>query len=252
MDLGALWTGGNQETNTFAGNGLAAYLWPRSELIFTGGGFTSESSLTTSTAFGTGQDDFQLFEETVTEKTAETFFAGLRYNYDVSEKFYLTGAGDWLRNPFAGIDDRFVFGAGAGTRWVDNEKVRFSTDYLVTYTTETTVVPDPTTNSDFAGFRLGYDFLWDATASTNFESVLVADFNLDNTDDIRLDWYNGLPIDISSVLAFKPSLRLLWRNDPALQLVPLFDAPGGTETGAVFSPLNKLDSFFNLSLLFKF
>ena len=61
-----------------------------------------------------------------------------------------------------------------------------------------------------------------------------------------------LPIDISSVLAFKPSLRLLWRNDPALQLVPLFDSPGGTETGAVFAPLNKLDSFFNLSLLFKF
>jgi len=252
VDLGALWTGGNQETNTFAANGLAAYLWPRSELIFTGGGFKSESSLTTSTAVGTGQEDFQLFEETVTEKTAETFFAGARYNYDVSAKFYLTGASDWLRNPFAGIDDRFVFGAGAGNRWVDNGKVRFTTDYLVTYTTETTVIPDPTVNSDFAGLRFGYDFLWDATASTNFESVLVADFNLDNTDDIRLDWYNGLPIDISSVLAFKPSLRLLWRNDPALQAVPLFDAPGGTETGVVLAPLNKLDSYFNLSLLFKF
>ncbi len=252
VDLGALWTGGNQETNTLAGNARAAYLWPKSELIFTGGGFSSESSLTTSTAVGTGQDDFQLFEETVTEKTAENFFAGARYNYDVSEKFYLTGSGDWLRNPFAGIDDRFVFGAGAGNRWVDNGKVRFTTDYLVTYTTETPVIPDPTVNSNFAGLRLGYDFLWDATASTNFESTLVADFNLDNTDDIRLDWYNGLPIDISSVLAFKPSLRLQWRNDPALQAVPLFDAPGGAETGVVLAPLNKLDTFFNLSLLFKF
>ena len=252
VDLGALWTGGNQETNTLAGNARAAYLWPKSELIFTGGGFSSESSLTTSTAVGTGQDDFQLFEETVTEKTAENFFAGARYNYDVSEKFYLTGSGDWLRNPFAGIDDRFAFGAGAGNRWVDNGKVRFTTDYLVTYTTETPVIPDPTVNSNFAGLRLGYDFLWDATASTNFESTLVADFNLDNTDDIRLDWYNGLPIDISSVLAFKPSLRLQWRNDPALQAVPLFDAPGGAETGVVLAPLNKLDTFFNLSLLFKF
>ena len=251
-DLGALWTGGNQETNTLAFNGTVAYLWPKSQLKLTGGGFTSESSLTTSTAVGTGQDDFQLFEETITEKTAETFLAGLRYDYDVSAKFYVTGLGDWLRNPFAGIEDRFVFGAGAGTRWVDNGKVRFTTDYLITYTTETTVIPDPTTNSDFAGLRLGYGFLWDATTSTNFESTLVADFNLDNTDDIRLDWYNGLPIDISSVLAFKPSLRLLWRNDPALQIVPLFDGPGGTQTGGVFTPLNKLDSFFNLSLLFKF
>ena len=252
VDLGALWTGGNQETNTLAFNGTVAYLWPKSQLKLTGGGFTSESSLTTSTAVGTGQDNFQLFEETITEKTAETFLAGLRYDYDVSAKFYVTGLGDWLRNPFAGIDDRFVFGAGAGNRWVDNGKVRFTTDYLVTYTTETTVIPDPTANSDFAGLRLGYDFLWDATSSTNFESTLVADFNLDNTDDIRLDWYNGLPIDISSVLAFKPSIRLLWRNDPALQLVPLFDAPGGVETGTVLTPLNKLDSYFNLSLLFKF
>jgi hypothetical protein len=37
-----------------------------------------------------------------------------------------------------------------------------------------------------------------------------------------------------------------------MQIVPLFDAPGGAETGAVFTPLNKLDTFFNLSLLFKF
>ena len=252
VDLGALWVGGNQETSTLAFGGTVAYLWPKSTFTFTTGGFTSESSLTTSTAYGTGQDDFQVVDVTTTEKTAETFLAGARYDYDVSEKFFVTGASDWLRNPFAGIDDRFVFGAGAGNRWVDNGKVRFTTDYMVTYTTETNVVPDPTRKSDFAGFRLGYDFLWDATSSTNLESTMIADFNLDNTDDIRLDWYAGLPIDISSVLAFKPSIRLLWRNDPALQAVPLFDAPGGVETGTVLAPLNQLDSYFNLSLLFKF
>ena len=252
VDLGALWTAGNQTTNTLSFGAKVDYVWPRSKLKLTGGGFSSESSLTTSTAVGTGQDDFQLFEEKVTEKTAEAYLAGLRYDYDVSDKFYLVGTGDWLRNRFAGIDSRFIFGVGAGNRWVDNGKVRFTTDYLVTYTTEDNVIDDPTRNTSFAGLRLGYDLLWDATASTNFESTLVADFNLDNTDDIRLDWFNALPIDISSILAFKPSLRLLWRNDPALQAVPLFDAPGGTETGVVLAPLNKLDSFLNLALLFKF
>lgn len=252
VDLGALWVGGNQETNTLAFGGTAAYLWPKSQFTFTTGGFTSESSLTTSTAFGTGQDDFQIVDDKVTEKTAETFLAGARYDYDVSQMFFVTGSGDWLRNPFAGIDDRYVFGGGVGNRWVDNGKVRFTTDYMVTYTTESTVVPDPTRKSDFAGLRLGYDFLWDATTSTNLESTMIADFNLDTTDDIRLDWYAGLPIDISSVLAFKPSIRLLWRNDPALQTVPLFDTPGGVQTGVVLAPLDKLDSYFNLSLLFKF
>lgn len=250
-ELGSLWTGGNQETFTLAMDGSLEYTWPVSRFRLEGGGFTTESSLTTTTAVGTGQDDFQLFEETVTEKTAEAFYSRARYDYDISEKFYLFGGVDWLRNTFAGIDSRFLTAVGAGNLWVDNDRVSFSTDYAVTYTFETEVVANPFTNSDFPGLRLAYDFDWQLTESTKFESELVSDFNLDNTDDIRVNWYNGLPIDISSVLAFKPSIRLLWRNDPALQEVPLFDA-GGDPIGSVFSPLKELDSFFNLSLLFKF
>ena len=128
---------------------------------------------------------------------------------------------------------------------------QFKTDYAVTYTFEAEVVENPFTNANFPGLRLAYDFDWLITQSTRFESELIGDFNLDNTDDVRLNWYNALPIDISSVLAFVPSLRLLWRNDPALQEVPLFDS-GGTEIGSVFTPLEELDSYFALSLLFKF
>jgi len=250
-ELGSLWTGGNQETFTLAMDGTLQYTWPTSRLFFEGGGFSSESSLTTTTAVGTGQDDFQLFSETVTEKTAEAYYSRARYDYDISEKFYVFGGVDWLRNTFAGIDSRFLTSAGAGNLWVDDGKIRFSTDYSVTYTFEEEVVTNPFTNSNFPGLRLAYDFDWQLTASTKFESDLVSDFNLDNTDDIRVNWYNGLPIDISSVLAFKPSLRLMWRNDPALQEVPLFDA-GGNPIGGVFTPLQGLDTFFNLSLLFKF
>ena len=250
-ELGSLWTGGNQETFTLAMDGTLEYTWPKSRFRFEGGGFSSESSLTTTTAVGTGQDDFQLFEETVTEKTAEAYYSKARYDYNISEKFYLFGGVDWLRNTFAGIDSRFLTSAGAGNLWVDNGKIRFSTDYSVTYTFEEEVVTNPFTNSNFPGLRFAYDFDWQLTVSTKFESELVSDFNLDNTDDIRVNWYNGLPIDISSVLAFKPSIRLMWRNDPALQEVPLFDA-GGNPIGNVFTPLQELDTFFNLSLIFKF
>jgi putative salt-induced outer membrane protein YdiY len=251
-ELGALLTGGNQETYTLALDGKLEYVWPVSRFRFTGGGFTTESSLTTSVAIGTGQDDFELLEETNTEKTAEAYYSRARYDYNVSERFFLIGGTDWLRNTFAGIDSRFLLAAGAGNSWVDNGTIRFETDYAVTYTFEEEVVANPFTESKFAGLRLGYDLLWNLTASTDFESTLIGDWNLDNTDDIRLDWYNALPIDISSVLALKPSLRLLWRNDPALQAVPLFDTPGGTEGGTVLTPLKELDSFFNIALLFRF
>ena len=250
-ELGSLWTGGNQETFNLAADATVEYTWPVSRFKFEGGGFSTESSLTTTTAVGTGQDDFELFSETVTEKTAEAYYSRARYEYDISEKFYLFGAGDWLRNTFAGIDSRFLTAAGAGNLWVDNDKIRFATDYSLTYTFESEVVSKPDVNANFPGLRLAYDFNWTLTESTNFESTLSSDFNLDNTDDIRVDWYNGLPIDISSVLAFKPSIRLLWRNDPALEEVPLFDG-GGTEVGTVFAPLQELDTFFNLALIFKF
>jgi putative salt-induced outer membrane protein YdiY len=250
-ELGSLWTGGNQETFTLAVDGTLQYMWPKSRFLFEGGGFSSESSLTTSTAVGTGQDDFQLFSETVTEKTAEAYYSRARYDYNISKKFYVFGAGDWMRNTFAGIDSRFLTSAGAGNLWVDNGRMRFSTDYSFTYTFEESVVTNPANNANFPGFRLAYELDWQLTESTKFESGLTGDFNLDNTDDIRVNWYNGLPIDISSVLAFKPSIRLMWRNDPALQEVPLFDA-GGNPIGNVFTPLQELDTFFNLSLIFKF
>jgi putative salt-induced outer membrane protein YdiY len=250
-ELGSLWTGGNQETFNLAADVSVEYTWPVSRLKFEGGGFSTESSLTTTTAVGTGQDDFELFSETVTEKTAEAFYSRARYDYDISEKFYVFGAGDWLRNTFAGIDSRFLTAAGAGNLWVNNDKFRFSTDYALTYTFESEVVSKPGVNANFPGLRLAYDFNWALTESTSFESTFISDFNLDNTDDIRIDWYNGLPIDISSVLAFKPSIRLLWRNDPALEEVPLFDG-GGNEVGTVFAPLQELDTFFNLALIFKF
>jgi len=251
-ELGSLWTGGNQETFTLAFDGTVDYVWPTSRLKLKTGGFSTESSLTTTTAVGTSQADYQVFEETVTDKTAETYYAGARYDYDITEKFYLFGGGDWLRNPFSGINSQFRFAAGAGNLWADDDHVRFSTDYAFTYTLEDDVVENPGQKSDFPGFRLGYDFKWFLTTSSTFESTLGANLNLDNTDDFRLDWYAGLPVDISSVLALKPSIRLMWRNDPALQEVPLYDAPGGTQTDTVLTPLKKLDSYFNIALVFKF
>ncbi len=251
-ELGSLWTGGNQETTTLSASGKLEYVWPTSRFRFQAGGFTTESSLTTTTAVGTGQNDFRVIEDKATEKTAETYYSRTRFDHDISERFFVVGGVDWLRNPFSGIDSRFLVAAGAGNKWVQSDRLKFETDYFVTYTFEQEVVSNPITESNFPGLRVGYDLEWLLTQSTKLESSIVADLNLDNTDDVRLDWYNGLPIDISSVLAFKPGLRLLWRNDPALQDVPLFDAPGGTQNGTVMAPLRKLDSYFSVALVFKF
>jgi putative salt-induced outer membrane protein YdiY len=240
---------GNSESNTFGLSALLRYDWPRSGVQFEGGGLRTESSVIRRFGVGTSQDDFVAEEETFTEKTAENYYARGRYDYSVSDRFFLLGGVDWLRNIFSGIDSRFLIGAGAGNTWANSEKVKFSTSYSATYTFEEEVVNNPLTNSNFPGLRLAYDFKWLMGEAVTFTSVTRFDWNLDNTDDTRVDMTNALPIQISSKLAFKPSNQLLWRNDPALVEVPLFDA-GGTDTGTtVFTPLGKIDSFWRLALV---
>lgn len=240
---------GNSESRTLGLATAFGYTWPHSRIKIEAGGIRSESSLKTRSAVGTSPDDFVLEETKKTETTAEAYYARGRYDHNVSDRFFLFGGADWLRNTFAGIEGRFLFAAGAGTTWADGERVRLKTDYSVTYTFQQDVIDNPFIRTAFPGVRLAYDFRWKLTGSSELESKLITDWNLDNTDDLRFDFYNALPIAISSKLAFKPALQLLWRNDPSLTEVDLV-TPDGNPTGqAVLVPLEKLDSFFTVALV---
>ncbi len=104
---------------------------------------------------------------------------------------------------------------------------------------------DKTAELYFARVRYDYSF------NKYFFAFGGADWNLDNTKDVRIDCKNELPVSISDNLKFKPALQFLWRNDPALTEVELFDT-GGTSTGTKVSvPLEELDTIFTVSLVFE-
>ncbi|KPK82547.1 MAG: hypothetical protein AMS25_02040 [Gemmatimonas sp. SM23_52] len=250
-ELTAVWAAGNSQSSTFGLASSLRYVWQRAQARFEAGGVRAESSLTTRTAVGTSPDNFTLAEETVTRKTAEAYYARGRYDYSVSGRFFLFGGADWLRNTFAGIDSRFLVAVGAGNTWSDTDRMRFKTDYSATYTFQEDVVDNPFLKANFPGARFTYDFWSKLTSTADFTSVLIADWNLDNTDDIRLDLTNALPIAISSALALKPSLQLLWRNDPALTEIALVESDGTPTGETVRVALDKLDSFFTLALVVK-
>ena len=139
-ELAGLWTSGNSESNTWGLGAILERVFPKALLKLEAGGTRTESTLKTRTAMGTGQEDFVLEETKVTEKTAELFFGRGRYGHLLSPKVYAFGGVGWLRNVFAGIDSRFLIGAGAGYRWANTEKVRFATDVAATYTFQEDVV----------------------------------------------------------------------------------------------------------------
>jgi putative salt-induced outer membrane protein YdiY len=245
--LAGLWAGGNSESFTIGLGATLKHIWTNSELRFDVGGLQTESSTTTRTAVGT-TDSFEVNEDKKTEKTAELIFVRGRYDYNFTEHFYAFGGLDWLRNRFAGINSRTLVAAGVGNKWVDNADVRFKTDYSFTYSFQNDVVENPFAKTNFPGVRFAYDFWYNLTSSTDFESIFILDWNLDNTDDIRFDFYNALPIKISEVFTLKPSLQLLWRNEPSLTEIDLQDSQA-QKIGTVLVPLKNLDSLFSLTLV---
>jgi putative salt-induced outer membrane protein YdiY len=248
--LGWVWVGGNSESNSYAFGAEAKRKWERSELLLKAGGTQTESTLKTRTAVGTA-DEYVIEEESRTAKTTELYFARGRYDYSVSKYFFLFGGADWLRNKFAGIDSRELVALGAGNTWADKPEVRFKTDYGVTYTFESEVVENPFVKTDFPGARFGYDFWWKLTSTTEFTSLFIADWNLDNTDDVRIDCKNELPVSVSDHFKLKAGLQLLWRNAPALTSVAVFDTDGVPVGDSVLVPLGELDTIFTVSLVFE-
>jgi len=242
-------TFGNSEALTLGLSTTLGIEWEDAELKFEGGAVRTESRIKTRTASGTAES-FTVTDVTRTEKTAEAYYLRGRYDRNLDESFFVFGGADWLRNTFAGIDTRTLFAAGAGNTWIKTESTRFKTDIGVTYTFQDDVFENPLNKMNFPGVRAGYDLRTSLSASTDLESSLVGDWNLDNTDDLRLNLVNALSVSINSLLALKPSLKLLWQNLPSSTAVPLFT--DGVDTGGtVLAPLQKLDSIFTLSLVLK-
>ncbi len=239
---------GNSESFTAGLGAVLRRQWDRDGLRFEAGAIRTESSRITRQAFGT-IDDFRVDVTSDSEKTAESLFARGRYDRTITDRFFAYGALDWLRNTFAGIDNRFLIALGGGNTWLDRENMRFKTNYAATYTIQRDVVERPDAETEFPGARLGWEYWNQATESTAFESTLIVDLNLGDIDDVRYDFINSLTVNISDKLALKPSLQMLWRGLPSLTQVPLFELDG-TETGeSVQTELDNLDTFFRLALV---
>jgi putative salt-induced outer membrane protein YdiY len=251
-DVGGVWTGGNSQSSAIGAAAELRRIWPRGQAWLSGSASQTETTNRTRTATGT-QDDFDVNETETTEKTAEFYNVTAAGLYDLSAHFFALGGVDWMRNRPAGIDSRTLLALGAGNTWWDRDQSALRTFYNFTYTFQEDVVENPFVKADFPGLQFGYEYRQQITESTKFESNAVADFNLDNSDDVRVNWYAALPVSINSRMELKPSLRVLWRNDPSLEELTVVDGTG-TPTGAVpiLSPLDEFDTIFTLALVIKF
>lgn len=248
-ELSFVSTGGNASSTTL---GLkAALTGTRGANVFKIelGGIRTSVDKTTRIATGT-PTSFTIDETTISETTAESYFAKARYDREFSQAFWFAGAG-WDRNTFAGVQNRYAFVTGVGRSFVDGETGHFKADIGATYTIQKDVDPAPGADEGFGGLRLTVDAARALSETADYTSALVVDENVENTEDLRADWTNSIAVALSQKLALKTSLQLLYDNLPSLLGVPLVDGTG-TPTGTMVStPGDKVDRILTLTLVIK-
>jgi putative salt-induced outer membrane protein YdiY len=247
-DLSYVLTSGNSSANSLGFKGDVTRRWTKHSIGFAAGGLRASSSPDTRYAVGTPGS----FEIVVPEAelTAEYYFGRGRYDYKLSDRLFVTTGAGWERNRFSGIDNRWLLDAGLGYVFVDTERTSFRGGLGLTYTSEDYTVDDGRDGS-FVGARAGWDFRQKLLDNTTLTHTLLADENLEDTEDLRLDSQLGLHVAMSSRLGLRLNWRLLWDNQPALAEFPLF--LGGIDTGTtVLAPFKKTDQGFSVSLVFSF
>jgi putative salt-induced outer membrane protein YdiY len=249
-DLSYVLTAGNSSSSTLGFRGDLTQRWTRHSIGFAAGGIrASSSSADVRYAIGT-PDDFEV-QVPDAEPTAASYYGRGRYDYKMSDRLFLTAGLGWERNRFSGIDSRWVGDAGVGYIFLNNDRTSFRASTGITWTSENDTIEDGRDTS-FVGARVGWDFQHKLFESTTFTHTLVADENLEQTDDLRVDAQFGLQVAMKKGLGLKVNWRLLWDNQPALSEVPLVGS-GGVPTGlTVVAPYKELDQGFSVSLVFSF
>jgi hypothetical protein len=243
-ELSVVWTGGNASSNTLGIKNTLTGERGAAKVNLEAGGIRTESSITTRVANGTPTLN-SVSEIVLTQLTAESYFARGQFNYGVTERTYWFGGGGWDRNTFSGIDNRFAFVSGGGAQFSDTDDLKFRSDLGVTYTIQDNLSAGPLDR--FAGLRLTWDLTRKATETTTFDSKLVLDENLQDTEDFRADLTNSISVAMNDRMALKTSLQVLFDNQPSFLDGPFF--PGGNPAGTVAAQLKKMDSVFTVALV---
>jgi len=263
-DLSYVLTAGNAQSSSFGFKNDYLQKWDKSRFELNVAAINIRTGTTIYTLTEADNDaGFTQSDDNVSATTAESYFLGGRFDRDITKKFFWYAAASWYRNQFSGFNNRYVGSAGVGNLWKDTDKVMFRTDYAVTYTDQDDINPNPTLEESFAGIRLSYDYRNKFTESTEFESQLIFDYNVDVTEDWRSSWLNSVSVVMTKRLALKVALALLYANEPALAdpqgIVddmgnPVYEIDGDPTSPQLTArpQLEELDTIFTTSLVINF
>jgi len=250
-------TSGNSEATSLGFKNTTHRRWEKALFELKLAGLRIETTTRTGVAIQQPDGSFEPLE--VSAVTAENYYVGANYNRTISGNFFWYAGAIWERNTFAGFENRYIIEAGVGNVWSETDKQRWFTRYAATYTDQQDVVPRPDFDGKFAGLRAQSDYWrkFGEKGNTKYVNTTVIDFNLDMTEDWRVDMLNSISVKMTDMLAMQAGLRWLYDNDPAVEALGLVDGNGDPIPDAanqiiVDVPLDELDTIFTVSLVVEF
>ena len=245
-DLGLVIASGNSRSTSVGLHNVYLYKWSNAQLRWEGGWLRVASRNGSRLAVG-DPGNFNIVEPG-TKLDSQRLFSKLGYQHQLSMRTDWFGNFDAARDEPANLLSQYIVAGGLGTTWWKTDKGQFRTAYGVTYTDEDLAIEG---HNKFAGYRLYYGLKEPVTTTSTFESELTTDGSFDTGDDIRMDSLNSIGVSLNSKMALKSSLRLLFRNLPALELLQL-QSPAALPLGTVEVPKDQLDTAFTTSLVITF
>ena len=245
-ELGWVVASGNASATTVGLRNVYGYRWPGAVLTWESGWVRAASRDGDRFAVDTGSGIE--IREPGRAIDSQRLFSKLRYERRIASRHDWFSNLDAVRDEPSNINRQVVVAAGLGTRWRTSDQLTFRTSYGIAFTDEDLVIEG---SRRFTGYRLFYGLKAQPRPVLGVESELTADGSFEEAGDVRADWLNAVSVAINSRMALKSSVRLLFRNEPALESLVL-RSPQGVPIGTIDVVKEKFDTNVTTSLVISF
>lgn len=239
-ELALVQTTGNSDSFTFSFKDKFVRRWERSSIELDALALRAENTNRILTNEGG-----EAVESSQKEVTGDQYGLALSYNHDISERVGWFSLGKWERNRPSGINNRSALDGGLSYLFYDNKVHKLTGQLGLGYTNEEPVGA-PSESYPTARAYSAYRRALSETASFDTQIGLIQ--NLDNGDDLRINFLIGVTAKMAEKLALRVSYTVNFDNDPVQQVVP-GDDPGEPDT--IFG-FDKTDTILAASLVIDF
>jgi len=256
-DIGVIITGGNNRNQTVSLDNQLQAVWTNARFQLRLGAYRQTSDDITRLAFSDG-DQIVAGELSEEELDQLRLYIGSSYQHDISEDFFWTAGASWDRDIDAGIESRLVLYAGVGNTWINEEDLKFSTEYTAGWERRDEEIDDPSLDMNRPTTRLAWDYLnhlfgSDTTVLTNNMDFFI---NMKERSAYRFINATALTMGLTDLLSLRTSMEFRYDNRPSLEEVDLFDSDPNVDPlaeiiGVTAIRKQELDSIFRFTLVFK-